>query len=95
MPPSRDGASATPGACTAFNSWEISADAAIDPAKLPIYDISARNELTNLDIVSQVIRLLGKEPGEWIEHVADRPNHDRRYLINPAKIENSAPIDIV
>ena len=39
--------------------------------------------------MSQVIRLLGKEPSEWIEHVADRPNHDRRYLINPAKIENA------
>ena len=66
---------------------EITQSAATDPAKLPIYDISARNELTNLDIVSQVIRLLGKEPDEWIEHVADRPNHDRRYLINPAKVE--------
>jgi len=65
----------------------IPSEAATDPAKLPIYDISARNELTNLDIVSQVIRLLGKEPSEWVEHVADRPNHDRRYLINPAKIE--------
>tara|TARA_B100000586_G_scaffold18805_1_gene12540 strand:+ start:1853 stop:2899 length:1047 start_codon:yes stop_codon:yes gene_type:complete len=66
---------------------DIPAEAATDPSKLPIYDISARNELTNLDIVSQVIRLLGKEPSEWIEHVADRPNHDRRYLINPARIE--------
>ena len=65
----------------------IPAEAATDPSKLPIYDISARNELTNLDIVSQIIRLLGKEPSEWIEHVADRPNHDRRYLINPARIE--------
>lgn len=66
---------------------EIPESAATQPAKLPIYDISARNELTNLDIVSQVIRLLGKEPDEWVEHVADRPNHDRRYLINPAKVE--------
>jgi dTDP-glucose 4,6-dehydratase len=66
---------------------DIPAEAATDPSKLPIYDISARNELTNLDIVSQIIRLLGKEPSEWIEHVADRPNHDRRYLISPARIE--------
>ncbi|MGD8816914.1 MAG: dTDP-glucose 4,6-dehydratase [Acidobacteriota bacterium] len=74
-------------AMIAAPSTEIAADAATEPAKLPIYDISARNELTNLEIVSQVIRLLGKEPEEWIEHVADRPNHDRRYLINPAKLE--------
>jgi len=67
---------------------EITEEAATDPGRLPIYDISARNEVTNLHIVSQVIRLLGKKPSEWIEHVADRPNHDRRYLIDPAKIEN-------
>jgi dTDP-glucose 4,6-dehydratase len=67
---------------------EITEEAATAPALLPIYDISARHEITNLDIVSQVIGLLGKQPDEWIEHVADRPNHDRRYLINPAKIES-------
>jgi len=67
---------------------ELGADAATDPSGLPIYDISARNELTNLEIVSQVITLLGKQADEWVEHVADRPNHDRRYLINPAKVES-------
>jgi dTDP-glucose 4,6-dehydratase len=61
--------------------------AATDAGKLPIYDISARNELTNLEVVSRIIQLLGKQPDEWIEHVTDRPNHDRRYLIDPAKIE--------
>jgi dTDP-glucose 4,6-dehydratase len=66
---------------------EIDEGAALDASRLPIFDISARNELTNLEVVSQVIRLLGKEPDEWVEHVADRPNHDRRYLINPEKIE--------
>jgi dTDP-glucose 4,6-dehydratase len=65
----------------------ITPAAATDPSKLPIYDISARNEQTNLEIVSRIIRLLDKEPDEWIEHVTDRPNHDRRYLIDPAKIE--------
>ena len=65
----------------------IDAAAATDASLLPIYDISARNELTNLELVTRLIELLGKEPAAWIEHVADRPNHDRRYLINPAKIE--------
>jgi len=66
----------------------IPAEAAIDPGLLPIWDVSARNERTNLEIVTRVLELLGKEPEEWIEHVADRPNHDRRYLIDPAKLEN-------
>jgi len=65
----------------------IGAEAATDPAQLPIFDISARNERTNLEIVRRVLELLGKSPDEWIEHVADRPNHDRRYLIDPAKLE--------
>jgi len=63
-------------------------EAATDPALLPIFDISARHEVTNLDIVHRVLAELGREPAEWIEHVADRPNHDRRYLINPKKIED-------
>jgi dTDP-glucose 4,6-dehydratase len=65
----------------------VPADAATDPQKLPVFDISARQELTNLDIVHRVLDRLGVDPAEWVEHVADRPNHDRRYLIEPAKIE--------
>jgi dTDP-glucose 4,6-dehydratase len=63
--------------------------AATRPELLPIFDVSARNERTNLEIVERVLELLGKRPAEWIEHVADRPNHDRRYLIDPAKIESA------
>ncbi len=66
---------------------EIPHEAAIHPELLPIYDVSARRELTNLEIVRQVLELLGKRPEEWIEHVPDRPNHDRRYLIDPGKLE--------
>ncbi len=65
----------------------IPSDAAIDPGLLPIFDVSARNERTNLEIVERVLTHLGKRPAEWIEHVPDRPNHDRRYLIDPAKLE--------
>ncbi len=66
---------------------EIGPAAATRPELLPIFDISGRNERTNLEIVRRVLELLGKKPDEWIEHVADRPNHDRRYLIDPTKIE--------
>jgi len=67
----------------------ISEAAAIRPELLPIFDVSARNERTNLEIVERVLELLGKRPAEWIEHVADRPNHDRRYLIDPSKLETA------
>lgn len=66
----------------------VTVEAATDASRLPIYDISARFEVTNLEIVHRVLARLGVDPGEHIEHVPDRPNHDRRYLINPSKIEN-------
>jgi dTDP-glucose 4,6-dehydratase len=65
----------------------IPPEAATSPSLLPIFDISARHEVTNLEIVHRVLRQLGRDPKDWIEHVPDRPNHDRRYLINPEKIE--------
>lgn len=66
----------------------VPSEAATDPSLLPIYDISARHEVTNLEIVTRVLNALDCDPADWIEHVADRPNHDRRYLINPQKIED-------
>ena len=44
--------------------------------------------MTNLDVVNRVLLLLDRNPADWIEHVEDRPNHDRRYLIDPKKIES-------
>jgi dTDP-glucose 4,6-dehydratase len=65
----------------------ITAAAATNPSLLPIFDISARYEVSNLEIVHRVLKELDQDAGKWIEHVTDRPNHDRRYLINPSKIE--------
>jgi dTDP-glucose 4,6-dehydratase len=65
----------------------VTPEAAVRPELLPVYDISARHEVTNLAIAELVLRRLDKDPAQWIEHVADRPNHDRRYLIEPAKLE--------
>jgi dTDP-glucose 4,6-dehydratase len=66
---------------------QIAREAALHPELLPIFDVSARNEMTNLAICRRVLELLGKRPEEWIEHVPDRPNHDQRYLIDPSKLE--------
>ncbi|MFI0263053.1 dTDP-glucose 4,6-dehydratase [Streptomyces sp. NPDC017056] len=65
----------------------IPPQAATAPELLPVFDISARCEATNLDIAHRVVTALGLDPAEWIEHIPDRPNHDRRYLIGPGKIE--------
>lgn len=62
-------------------------EAATNPELLPIFDFSARQELSNRDIIRHVTDALGVEFDEWTESVPDRPNHDRRYLIEPAKAE--------
>ncbi|CCF64057.1 dTDP-glucose 4,6-dehydratase [Nocardia cyriacigeorgica] len=61
--------------------------AGTDPGLLPIFDISARHEVSNLDLARRIVTELGLDPGDWIAHIPDRPNHDHRYLIDPAKLE--------
>ena len=59
------------------------------------YLIGGRAERTNLDVVRAVCTLLdqkrpradGRSRHEQIRFVADRPGHDRRYAVDPAKIE--------
>jgi dTDP-glucose 4,6-dehydratase len=51
-----------------------------------IYNIGARNERQNLEVVGAVLEALGK-PQSLISFVTDRPGHDRRYAIDPTLIE--------
>ena len=50
-----------------------------------VYNIGGHNERTNLQVVKTVLRELNK-PESLITYVTDRPGHDRRYAIDPAKI---------
>ncbi len=51
-----------------------------------IYNFGGRCELTNLELAHKLLRILNKPPS-LIEHVADRPGHDRRYAIDCTKAE--------
>ena len=51
-----------------------------------IYNIGGHNERTNLQVVKTILEALGK-PESLIKYVKDRPGHDRRYAIDPAKLE--------
>ena len=53
----------------------------------PIYNVGGHNEITNLALVKQLLGILGK-PESLISFVTDRPGHDRRYAIDPKKIES-------
>jgi dTDP-glucose 4,6-dehydratase len=51
-----------------------------------VYNVGGHNERTNLEVVQTIIRTLGKTE-DLIEYVMDRPGHDKRYAINPTKLE--------
>lgn len=51
-----------------------------------VYNIGGHNERTNLQVVQTILRELGK-PETLIEFVSDRLGHDRRYAIDPAKMQ--------
>jgi len=59
------------------------------------YNIGARNEITNLELVRKICVLLDdlvRDPKvqrheSLIQFVTDRPGHDLRYAIDPARIE--------
>lgn len=51
-----------------------------------VYNIGGHNERTNLQVVKTIIQALGKSQ-QLIEFVEDRLGHDKRYAIDPSKIE--------
>lgn len=52
-----------------------------------VYNIGGHNERTNIQIVELILECLGKSK-ELIRYVEDRLGHDRRYAIDPAKLES-------
>lgn len=50
-----------------------------------VYNIGGHNEKTNLEVVKTILKELGKRE-DLITFVKDRPGHDRRYAIDPTKI---------
>jgi len=53
-----------------------------------VYNVGGNSERENLQIVRELLRLLGK-PESLIRFVKDRPGHDRRYAIDATKIRNT------
>ena len=50
------------------------------------YNIGARNEQENINVVKAILDALDK-PHDLINFVTDRLGHDRRYAIDPTKVE--------
>lgn len=51
-----------------------------------VYNVGGHNERTNLEVVKTILKALHK-PESLIKFVTDRPGHDRRYAIDPTKLE--------
>jgi dTDP-glucose 4,6-dehydratase len=51
-----------------------------------IYNLGTEVETYNIDMAKMILKLLGK-PESLIQHVTDRPGHDRRYSLNCDKIK--------
>ncbi|MET3322608.1 UNVERIFIED_ORG: dTDP-glucose 4,6-dehydratase [Peribacillus simplex] len=52
-----------------------------------VYNIGGGNERKNIDVVKQILEIMGK-PEHLIEFVEDRKGHDRRYAIDSSKLQN-------
>src|SRR5690606_12925158 len=50
-----------------------------------VFNIGAQGERTNLEVVRALLRALDK-PESLIEHVTDRPAHDRRYAMDASAL---------
>jgi dTDP-glucose 4,6-dehydratase len=50
-----------------------------------VYNVGTGRETFNIDMARQILQLLHK-PESLIQHVADRPGHDRRYSLDVNKL---------
>lgn len=51
-----------------------------------VYNVGGHNEKTNLEVVKEILNQLDK-PKSLIQYVEDRLGHDRRYAIDPTKLQ--------
>jgi len=51
-----------------------------------IYNVAAHQERTNTEVTAALLSCLGLDESR-VEHVADRPGHDRRYAVDTTKTE--------
>jgi len=52
-----------------------------------VYNVGGSDELPNIEVVRTILELAGRDES-LIEHVSDRPGHDRRYSLASAKVQS-------
>jgi dTDP-glucose 4,6-dehydratase len=53
-----------------------------------VYNVSAGNEISNIQIVKEILKTLHK-PEDLITFVEDRPGHDIRYSLDSSKLQST------
>ncbi|MBV9720237.1 MAG: dTDP-glucose 4,6-dehydratase [Candidatus Eremiobacteraeota bacterium] len=51
-----------------------------------VYNISAETPKTNVELTRAIVGFCGRSMETHVQHVADRPGHDRRYAVNSKKL---------
>ncbi|MGA8574696.1 MAG: dTDP-glucose 4,6-dehydratase [Candidatus Cybelea sp.] len=51
-----------------------------------VYNVSGGTPRTNLELTRLLAKGCGRSMATHVEHVTDRPGHDRRYAVNSAKL---------
>jgi len=52
-----------------------------------VYNVSANQECTNMEVTETILKRT-KKPLSLIQHVTDRPGHDRRYSLDSTKLRS-------
>jgi dTDP-glucose 4,6-dehydratase len=53
-----------------------------------VYNVGGPDEMANIDVVKRILELTGRDES-LIEHVRDRPGHDRRYSLDSSKTQTA------
>jgi dTDP-glucose 4,6-dehydratase len=51
-----------------------------------VYNVAGATPRTNLELTRELVSRCGRSMETHVEHVADRPGHDRRYSVSSAKL---------
>jgi dTDP-glucose 4,6-dehydratase len=69
------------------NDFAAAIDLVLDRGEAgEVYNVGGPDELPNIDVVRRILELTGRDES-LIEHVADRPGHDRRYSLGSERIQ--------
>jgi len=58
-----------------------------------IYNLSSENQMSNIDVINVICKMIGENPVDHISYVADRPGHDREYRITNSILRHKTPFE--